>query len=72
MTLNATRARGARIFFLAAFSAFAFQTRAAAQYSVRRTPDLVQLELEGAQGNGRAGLYRNWRGNYRGTTRQQR
>ena len=44
MTLNAKRAKRAKIFFLAGFAAFAFQTRAAAQYAVRRTPALVQLE----------------------------
>ena len=44
MTLNARRVQGARTIFLAAFAAFAFNTTAAAQYSMRRTPDLVQLE----------------------------
>src|SRR3981081_3210508 len=44
MTLNAKRAQRARTIFLAACAALASTTTAAAQFSVRRTPDLVQLE----------------------------
>jgi aldose 1-epimerase len=42
--LNAKRAKHAKILFFAAFAVFAFQVRATAQYSVRRTPDVVELE----------------------------
>lgn len=38
-----------KILVLAGLAAFAFQTSAAAQYSMRRTPDLVQLEDAGRQ-----------------------
>jgi aldose 1-epimerase len=44
MTVNATRAKRARTIVLAAVAVFAFNATAAAQYSMRRTPDLVQLE----------------------------
>jgi aldose 1-epimerase len=44
MTLNAKCARRAKIIFLAVFAVFAFHGTADAQYSVRRSPDLVQLE----------------------------
>jgi aldose 1-epimerase len=44
MTFNARRAKRAKIGLLAVFAAFAFDTTAAAQYSMRRTPDLVELE----------------------------
>ena len=50
--MNAKVAKSAKLFFsttlrrtiFAAFAVFAFHGTAAAQYAVRRTPDLVQLE----------------------------
>jgi aldose 1-epimerase len=44
MTFYARRAKRAQIGLLAVFAAFAVDTTAAAQYSMRRTPDLVELE----------------------------
>jgi aldose 1-epimerase len=42
--LNAKLAKHAKTFFLAGFAAFAFQAHAIAQYSVRRTPEAIELE----------------------------
>jgi len=44
MVLNAELAKPAKIFLLAVLAGFAFPLVASAQYSIRRTPDLVQLE----------------------------